>query len=270
MTRRSFVLDFRERDVGGPVVGPVVSTASGYVLPPGSLAQVCGETGHLVLLIHGFNVDRQRGRRTLLDLARALDGPVDAVFAAVLWPGDDRFSPFTFSFEERDADATAHGLVKWLDGFVPQSVRVSFVAHSLGCRVALSAMTGLERGGRAVSEVVLMAGAVDRDSLARSDRYRRAVDAARRVHWLASTSDRVLQFAYPAGDAIAAALFGGYTRTALGRRGPVAHGRETIPHKVDGLQVGYVGVGHGDYLPARPPNPKQVFATDYAKTALRG
>lgn len=270
MTRRSLVLDFRESDVGGAVVGPVVSTASGYLLMPSDIAALARETDHVVVLLHGFNVRRPEGRRTLLHLARNLEAAVSAVFLAVLWPGDDRLSPLSYSLEERDADLTARRLAGTLFKHVPAAVQISFVAHSLGCRVALETMRHLAERGRGAAEVVLMATAVDCDALARGDRYRAAVDTARRVHWLASTKDRVLQFAYPVGDVIAALIHGGYTRAALGRHGPSAHEAEQVPAKVAGVQVGHRGVGHGDYLPAPAPNPHQQRAMQYSAAALAG
>lgn len=270
MTRRSLVLDFRESEVGGAVVGPVVSTASGYTLQLSDIAPLARETNHVVIMVHGFNVRRAEGRRTLLQLARSLDGPVSAVFLAVLWPGDDRLSPLSYPFEERDADTTARLLAEVVTKHLPAEAQISFVAHSLGCRVVLETMRRLLAGGRSAAEVVLMAAAVDRDALARTDRYAAAVRAARRVHWLASTSDRVLQFAYPAGDSIAALISGGYTRVALGRAGPAAHRNEALPPQVTGAQVGPFGVGHGDYLPAPTPNERQDKATRYSAAALAG
>lgn len=270
MTRRSFVLDFRASQVGGPVVGPVLSSASGVILQLADLASPARETGHAVVLLHGFNVSRSEGRQTLLRLAHSLDGPVRATFVAVLWPGDDILSPFTYSLEEPGADLTGRKLAGALLKAVPNEVQLSFVAHSLGCRVALEAISVLAARGRRVGEVVLMAAAVDRDVLARSDRYVTAARAAHRVRWLASTSDRVLQLAYPAGDAIAAMLFGGYTRAALGRHGPSPHGATQVPDEVSGIQVGSHGVGHSDYLPADPPNVRQQSAAGFITGVLRG
>lgn len=271
MTRRSLVLDFRESDVGGAVVGPVASTAKGYLLQLGDIAPLARETNHAVVLLHGFNVRRAEGRRTLLQLAAALDGPVSALFLAVLWPGDDRLSPLTYPFEERDADATARRLSHVLAKHLPLETQLSFVAHSLGCRVALETMRLLlVEHGRTASEVVLMAAAVDQDALARGDRYVAAVRAARRVHWLASTADRVLQFAYPPGDLVGAIISGSYTRTALGRHGPTAHRAEQVPAHVVGTQLGRHRVGHGDYLPAPSPNAHQDKAIRYNHAALTG
>ncbi len=270
MSGRAFVLDFREADVGGAIVGPVLSDARGALLALGDLRALARPSEHVVVLVHGFNVSRREGRRALLALEARLEGLVDAIFLAVLWPGDDRLSPLTYSFEERDADRTARRLAAVLARSLASSTRISLVAHSLGCRVALETMRELRARARGAHEVVLMAGAVDCDALARDDRYRAAVEAASRVHWLASTHDRVLQFAFPMGDAVAALLFGGYTKTALGRRGPRAQGAREVPRDVSGRQLDEHRVGHGDYLPSPRPNELQERAARFVAGALRG
>lgn len=270
MSASAYVLDFREAEVGGAVIGPSLEDARGARLLLRELDARSRESEHVVVLVHGFNVSRARGKRALLSLAARLGRRVDACFLAVLWPGDDRLSPLTYALEERDADRTAERLARTLASRLPSATRISIVAHSLGCRVALETMRALHLRGRAMEEVVLMAGAVDRDALARRDRYRAATSAARRVHWLASTSDRVLQLAFPMGDAIAALLFGGYTRSALGRRGPTAAGAGRVPPCVDGLEVGALRVGHGDYLPDPTPNALQERAAAYVEGALTG
>jgi hypothetical protein len=248
-----FVLDFRAAEIGGGFAGPLLLTERGRALDPGALLAL-GAGGPLTFLLHGFNLGRSAGRASLLEfgrLLRAAHPDLAGRLVAVLWPGDDLLSPLTYSLEERDADETARRLAALCTRTLRLREPPSFVAHSLGCRVALETMARLHAAGRPLAHAVLMAGAVDADCLARADRYRASVAAARRVAVLHSGADLVLRLAFPLGDAVASLLFGGYTRSALGLTGPQpgARKRETIPApSVSALSLTRFGVGHLDYL----------------------
>lgn len=248
-----FVLDFRAAEVGGGFAGPLLFAEHGQALDPGALLTL-GAAGPLTFLLHGFNVDRSAGRAGLLEfgrLLRAARPDLAGRLVAVLWPGDDLLSPLSYSLEERDADQTARRLAALCTRTWKLREPPSFVAHSLGCRVALETMARLLAAGRSSAHAVLMAGAVDADCLARADRYRACVAAARSVAVLHSGADLVLRLAFPLGDALAGLLFGGYTRTALGLAGPRAgvRRRESIPAPgVSALSLTRFGVGHLDYL----------------------
>lgn len=252
---RVVVLDFRERNIGGATVRPTLWSASGCRLGVDAL-RALGQEHRLTFLIHGFNVSREWGRKSgkiFADLMHEVRGsdPLGYV-VVVLWPGDHLFGALTYSFQQRDADRTAAELRRAVQEHIRPVAPLNFVAHSLGCRVALETIKQLYHCGVAVDQVVLMAGAVDCDALARSSRYAAAVRAAGRVATVASRRDRVLQYAFPVGDAIAALLDGGYTRVALGRDGPRPARRpepEPIPGTVVSLSVTEYGVGHSDYLP---------------------
>ncbi|MBX3274415.1 MAG: alpha/beta hydrolase [Sandaracinaceae bacterium] len=274
---RAVVLDFRALEVGGPAVAPSLWAHDGSRLGVEALRALGGEQG-LTFLIHGFNNSRSVGRASGLEFAslmRASSGSDRlGCVVVVLWPGDHRLGALTYSFEERDADRTAAELARTITQRIAPGPAASFVAHSLGCRVALETMRRLHGEGVASQEVVLMAGAVDADALARSSRYAGGVRAARRVATVASRHDRVLQFAFPAGNAIAGLLYGGYRQAALGWAGPTAARRprpEPLPPTVLPLSVTNHGVGHGDYLPGRgPTGPKHESAAHFTAEVLRG
>lgn len=271
MTPAVYMLDFRERPIGGAVVGPVLYDRDDRLVPEGP--RLLKHAGQLVFLLHGFNVRRPDGRQALTDLALLLSAPpisLSATFVGVLWPGDDRLSPLTYSLEERDADQTAARFATVLRDVVRPGAPVHFAAHSLGCRVALDTMRRLDGSSVSVGQVALMAAAVDADALARSDRYRSAVGAAQRVAVLHSTSDLVLRLAFPAGDAFAALLYGGYTSAALGFRGPKPSKSETLPADIAEDAAGAFKVGHGHYLPGRPLDPRQVAAANWTGKVIGG
>lgn len=270
MSRPVYTLDFRSRPVGGPVVGRPALYDRHDRLVSGGPSLLAGAEP-LTFLVHGFNVPRPEGQRSLTAFADMLGLPGDrGAIVGVLWPGDDRLSPLTYSLEERDADATADGLARVISEVIRPRGPVHFGAHSLGCRVVLETMLRLAKEGVEVGQVALMAAAVDGDALARSTRYRAVVEGAARVAVLHSDRDLVLKLAFPAGDWFAALLFGGYTSRALGAAGPARAGQERVPGTVVEDAVGAFRVGHGDYLPASPPTANQHSAANWAGGVLAG
>jgi hypothetical protein len=244
-----YFLNLRAKSKGGGFGGPLLTREDGRLLDEGNLLAL-GSAPPLTFVIHGFNNDREEGRRGLssfVGLLRSAHPQLTGRMVAVLWPGDSLLGPLAYPVQERDARSCAERIehlcrVRWRLRESP-----SFVAHSLGCLVVLETMRRLH-GSVGTTYAVLMAGAVDCDALARSDRYRAAVAAARGVGVLHSRRDDVLRLAFPLGDAIAAGLFGGYTRRALGRVGPKAAREpvENVPQPpVCDRQVAN---NHGDYL----------------------
>src|SRR5262249_30910446 len=89
-----YVLDLRERDVGGPVTSGhlYMATDGGQIDADGpalpaftALTRGC----EVVALVHGYNTSRPVGWDALVRFARFLEaGGVTAIVMAVLWPGD--------------------------------------------------------------------------------------------------------------------------------------------------------------------------------------
>lgn len=272
------LLDFRIQSVGGPVVRPRM-----YLLAEDG-REIEVEPGPALnthpawtFLIHGFANDRPEGKAKLSAYAAQVrkEAPeLDSGLALVLWPGDNLLSPLTYSVEEEDAQSTADQLSDFILEHLPPSIRPHFIAHSLGSLVALETMKRLHGNGVPAGVCLLLAGAVDCDALARRARFQACVQAASRVQVLSSKKDIVLHWCFPIGDLIAGFLFGGYTRSALGRVGPQAsEAREGIPGTVASLPLSNDWkVGHGDYLAAADGgmNPKQLSSAHLAAGILTG
>jgi esterase/lipase superfamily enzyme len=264
-------LDFRTRDVGGPVRRtPALFRGSRYVgdglslLPPSSEG--------VTFVAHGFNNSRDEGVRLIRGFVNAAKTEVPQLrgtrMVGVLWPGDAIFGFLSYPTEESDADETADAFAETLlAARLPQPVH--FVAHSLGSRMLLRTLTLLVNADPNTSwadQIVLMAAAVDNDCLARGDRYAVGVENASRLLNLASTNDRVLRYAFPAGDWFAGVFTGGYTRTALGRRGPAASPRppsHVHPHQIPDAD----DVRHGHYL-GGGPDARRLAASRFTGKAL--
>jgi len=267
-----YIVDLRVEGRGGPVGGPRALDAAGQQVPRPAYPAL-GRGARLVFVVHGFNVSRKSGRSSFKGVVALADqASVPGVrWMGVLWPGDHFLRALSYPSEERDADRSASRLADFIRQVAPDEP-IDFVAHSLGCRVVLETMRRLLPSGPPVNQVVLMAGAVDDDAVARRTRYRAAVAAAGRVATLSSRKDRVLRFAFPIGDFLVGLFSGGYTRRALGFHGP-RPGRHPVPGTVSPHQLKKRWkVRHGDYLPPAPAkaNRRQRAAFHYATTTLTG
>jgi esterase/lipase superfamily enzyme len=246
----------------------------GVLDPSGPGIDVLQSCSSVTFLLHGFNVDRSNGTAELTALANELSATTTGAAVAVLWSGDSVAGPLSYPFETNNADDTAVELTKFIADWLPQRPRLSLVAHSLGCRVAMETVRHLWIKDIPVAQVCLMAAAIDNDSLGDIASYQGAAEHAARVAVLYSPSDRVLRYAYPVGNQLSAFLH--WTRTtdaALGYSGPVAEAAESIPSDV--VPVGIpaaAGADHGDYLPAATGaiNPLQAAAAAFANAVLLG
>lgn len=272
-----YLLDFRVRDTGGAVVPGFLSEPDGGRAGPRAEEDLAHEPA-LVFLLHGFNVSRPAGRKQLLALADLLPsaaGETAPALVATLWPGDHWTGPLSYPFEGRDADDSATELARFIERVVPSGTPLSFVAHSLGSRVVMEALTRLLGSGYPVEQVCLMAAAIDDFSLAAPPDYNRATVAGRRVAVLSSRRDRVLQLAYPVGDLLQAFFFFRRDQAglALGYHGPRPHkaSRTGVPGNVLHHPIPKKRrAGHFDYLPDTPPNDEQRSAARFADDVLAG
>jgi esterase/lipase superfamily enzyme len=264
-----FILDFRSADVDGAVVPGRLTLGT----PTLDMLRECR---NVVFLVHGFNVSRSDGSAGLRNLSGLLPVVGEGAAVAVLWPGDSMLGPTSYSFETNKADDSAVELAKFIGDNLPGCPSISFAAHSLGSRVVMQTVQQLKIMGVPVSQVCLMAGAIDNDSLAGEAAYLAAAQYADRVAVLYSPSDTVLQYAYPAGNLLSAFLHWTATsNAALGFTGPLAAptDNQPIPQEVQATAIQKsAAVNHSDYIPnaVGPPSSKQMAAARYANLVLSG
>ncbi len=272
-----YVLSFRdnERISGGAVFDGQLQQwdADGRCRVGCELVSELASEPRITFLIHGFDVNRPKGRDSLQRLASMLNGRVRGGIVATLWPGDSFLRALSYSFEGHDADDTAENLTRFIVRYLQPAPRLSFVTHSLGARVAMGAISGLLEHGIHIDQVCLMAPAIDGDSLADSAAYRDATMYSKRVGVLHSRKDRVLSLAYPLGDLLQAFLFfRDSPGLALGFNGPKEHDLP-VPDNVIDVSLGHRNVRHGDYLPPAGGgrlNENQKSAAGYACDVLTG
>lgn len=256
----TYLLEFRNQAVGGPVVpGVLRNPADGSSGHPAEASLALA--AHVVFLVHGYNVNRERGRVGLNHLADFLTEPADGAIVAVLWPGDSFFGVLSYPFEGTDADDTATEFARFIKDVLRPGTRLSFVTHSLGARVGMGTLERLIGQAYPVEQVCLMAAAIDDFSLAAPGEYRRATTASGRVAVLSSTEDKVLSLAYPAGDLIQSFIY--FSRdefgTALGYHGPRPFVGDGSPRRVPATVLWRAIAAermadHGHYIPGFGPN----------------
>jgi esterase/lipase superfamily enzyme len=258
---QKFILSLRDQEMGGAVTSGHLYrvTDDGRLMDGEADLQeftriTCAGTQRLLVFLHGFNNTYDAGRRSLtqyMDLMAA--GGIEHVMLAVLWPGDGWAKALSYPFEGHDADDSARALCRWLTINVDRNARVSFIAHSLGCRVAMEAAQRLvwSGGGPRLDRICLLAPAIDNDSLGKicAAGYRDATLAAERVAVLASREDRVLRFSYPLGDLAQTFLYGERWGKALGRTGPDERDAEVLA-KIEPVPKADASrnIDHHDYL----------------------
>ncbi|MEO7690372.1 MAG: alpha/beta hydrolase [Sphingomonas sp.] len=215
-------------------------------------ADVAASRGKRVLLyVHGFNntPDAVLKRADEVSAATGFDGPV----IAFLWPSQRAVTKYTWDEEnERWTQPYLDALLAELAGV---SDDVVLVAHSMGNRLAIHALSDLQRTHPAlaghVRTVVLASPDIDREMFDR-DLAGEAVAPGRRVTLYASRLDRALQSSWlvhgaaRAGDANCSYDLRRGRKTAAKRCYPAARPGLDV---VDTSEVSQ-GLGHADFVEA--------------------
>ena len=240
-------IDLRATDKGGICADAATVRQDGQTPSADDFAKLV-RGRDLVLATHGFNVDRKSGIQSLSDWEKLCTLPPNCLFVGVLWAGDSRYLPvLDYPVEGDEAIKSGRLLSKFLNDNASGAASVSFASHSLGGRVILQTLAGLNRRAR---RVLLMAGAIENNCL--QQEYGDGAKNADQILVLASVSDWVLHLAFPIGNPIGEIIMHGhpYFRTALGRDGPA----QPIPPDQQGgawdIPKDWTYV-HADYLPGK-------------------
>lgn len=212
-------LSVREKDSGGPVASVVTLNPSG--------SQLDGND-QVLILIHGFDnsfTDAVNSYNTFLGHLSTDFPTYFGQVAEFYWPGDSLIriiSVLSYPAQIQPAIDSAQRLSTYLwnlKGARNGPMEISFVGHSLGCRVVLE-LLALWTGGMPpnirLGTVVLMAAAVLVKHVDQGGQLRAAATLADDEVVLCSKGDPVLHWAFPLGESVARE---GFFPTAVGRFG---------------------------------------------------
>jgi hypothetical protein len=266
----TYFLDFRASAVGGGVndAGPIFYQGDGttaqpqwqLIQGPQIATQVAGRS--LLFAAHGFNVNRADGANELGQLNQYLGLTPPNVFIGILWPGDAVIPFVNYPFAGDAASRCGRMLATFCNTACTSAQSLSFVSHSLGVRLVLEAVVGLNRKARSVC---LTAPAINRDCLIAE--YAAATKKSCRISILASHNDDVLKLAYPAGDPLSDLLHADHNpfQPALGLDGPPT---PTSPPIVAPWQIADdEDFGHLNYLPPTPTSLLPLNRTQWREAA---
>lgn len=243
-----YFLNTRSLPLGGGV-GPLTVLDETNAVHPASDV-VAAVRGHDVLMVtHGFNVNQMDGLRELSDWVKLLNLG-STVCVGMLWPGDARWIHVVdYPVEGNEAMTAGNELASFINTNFSGALSLSFASHSLGARMVMQTIAGLSRS---VRRLLLMAGAIDNTCL--SSEYAAAAEKVQSISVLASRSDDVLKWAFPAGNFVSGLFSRGvpYIHEAMGREGPA----EPYPSP-DNIHADWQipdcwNYGHGSYLPPSP------------------
>jgi esterase/lipase superfamily enzyme len=204
---KTFHLSLRQAANGGPVADTVAD-------PDGLRGDT--ERRHIVMLVHGFNNSREFAeqryaliKKNLLPYLRDAHERPFAI-AEFQWPGDEVMSPLPtaagYPIDISRAKVAAERLAAFLMLLTsPPSLRVTFIGHSLGCRLVLESLARLQ-GANAPPDiriVGLMAPAGPVEKVRRSGPLFRTGNPPRQVLKFYSNRDDVLLLAFPSGQFLA-------------------------------------------------------------------
>ncbi len=264
-------LNFRSQSVGGAIVDPYLLEGNGTEASPALktvawadiAAKVAGKD--VLLGVHGFNVNYRSGANSFGLLDDTLGLAESEIFIGVLWPGDFWMPAVNYPFEGSDAMECGRRLADFCTRWLSEAQSLSFFSHSLGARLALEAVTHLDRRARMLC---LAAAAINRDCL--TAEYRSAAANADTIFLLSSHSDTVLRLAFPLGDPISNLLHHDHAffGAALGYEGPPSPAAPPVAFPRQ-IQDGY-RYKHGSYLPPTDPALFSQRVTNFVRRAFHG
>jgi hypothetical protein len=214
---------------------------------------------HVLIITHGFNMNRAMGIACLSNFESLLTLPAGSAVLGMLWPSDSVWMRgLDYPGETKVADDAGAMLARFVDANFQGVASVSFVSHSLGARVALSAIKSLKM---AVRRLILMAGAIDDDCL--NTEFASAAAKVESISMLASRKDTVLSQLFPLGWLSAKGIVGKghpWWHSALGQTGP-ADPRPTNFQAPCQIPDNW-NFDHGGYLQiTAPPQPALAVPT---------
>jgi pimeloyl-ACP methyl ester carboxylesterase len=237
-------LSVRVAESGGPVASKVDAKGG----------QLDGND-RVLILVHGYNnslTEAENNYKGFLDHFRENFPTYIGQTAEFFWPGNSPIkiiSIVSYPNQIEPAIQSAQRLSAYLwnlKGARNSPMEVTFIGHSLGCRVILE-LLALWTGGIPpnirVGTVVMMAAAVLVKHVDQGGQLRAAATLSNNTLVLHSEGDAVLHWGFPLGETAARE---GFFPTAVGRfGGPVRTWKQPLPMATAAGKA----YGHGSYWP---------------------
>jgi pimeloyl-ACP methyl ester carboxylesterase len=243
-----------------------------------------------VLLIHGFNVDMCAAGKSYDTFADGLVFRWKARSIRVYWPGDaapqserrlarssaPALSAASYPYQPVRAEKSAEILAEHIGAAIKarkssrqNPIRLSVVAHSLGCRVALELLRNtralVAAGELKIEVVVLMAAAVPLYDVGANGSYDLSRSKAQKTVIYYSGRDTILKRVFPFGQRTYSRDPTSFVtnREALGFVGPAG----TLSASIEKIEVSH---RHGDYWGDRQISLRVMHELDGHQRLLSG
>ena len=184
-------------DVPGDV--PVVYQESDLLGENLSRFPILPENGQVVMYVHGFTETYGSAHRHSSSLRVIYDDSIPVI--SFLWPCHTKVSNYLAG--RKNAATAGERLQQAVKLLLARGNKVNIVAHSLGCRVVLSALhkSGLWQYAEGkIGTVVLAAAAVASDALSSDGEFAAELVPAERLLVLYCRNDAILRKAYAAAE----------------------------------------------------------------------
>lgn len=217
----------------------------------------------LLLYVHGYNNDEEDASASYNRFEQLQNklGGLSANVLGVFWPGENWIGALFYMKAISHSQQVGANLARQLHSQAKARgyLKLDFIAHSLGNRLVLETISALNDLLKVdpvpivFGQFALMAAAVPVRYLTANKSLFEAVNSFSSSLNLYSQSDRILQFAFPAGQTAAG---DGFFPVALGRRFWAA-----ASLSVPGMrQVNNTNYGHSDYWGGRGNNVNESAA----------
>jgi len=203
----------------------------------------------IIILVHGYNNSFCAGCKSYADFMKRVPERFPRV-GRLFWPGDitpSFISGISYPHKVGTAKECGEKLADFLAELASRRsvpIEVSFVGHSLGCRVVLETLKAARRQAvwPSVHAVCLMAAAVPVGLVEPNEEFEEASRGVEHRLVLFSHSDNVLKWAFPVGQAYAALFAGTEDEIYLS-----AVGLKGRPDSYPTAAAHMRGNGHSDY-----------------------
>jgi pimeloyl-ACP methyl ester carboxylesterase len=273
-------LSLRERCRGGAIRDIPIERPVGHLQ----------RSRRVVLLIHGFNVDMCAAGKSYDTFADGLVFRWKARSIRVYWPGDaapqserrlarssaPALSAASYPYQPVRAEKSAEILAEHIGAAIKarkssrqNPIRLSVVAHSLGCRVALELLRNtralVAAGELKIEVVVLMAAAVPLYDVGANGSYDLSRSKAQKTVIYYSGRDTILKRVFPFGQRTYSRDPTSFVtnREALGFVGPAG----TLSASIEKIEVSH---RHGDYWGDRQISLRVMHELDGHQRLLSG